>query len=239
RRWCPGLMAAIALGVAGCTQATRRPQAGVVDGNVRPAAFHPPDAAPPVEPMAVVVDPPQPELAGTQPLEILIQPPLPEDRSVQAAFHNVQSLTHRIPQVMTLDDPFVSNTIFPIPSVAPQYSLMGYNPYNMTLAQQFPWCGTLRLRGAVAEGDVQIALAELAAAQLDTVAAVKRAYYSLYASERSEEILSENRKILEDFRTIARERLASGGAQQDVLRSEVLLSELDRELANNRQGIVM
>ena len=114
---------------------------------------------------------------------------------------------------------------------------MGYNPYNLTLAQQFPWFGTLRLRGEVAERDVQVALAELAAAQLDTVAAVKRAYYDLYASQKTEEILTENRKILEDFRAIARERLATGGTQQDVLRAEVLISELDRELANNQQGI--
>ena len=80
---------------------------------------------------------------------------------------------------------------------------MGYNPYNLTLAQQFPWFGTLRLRGEAAERDVQVALAELAAAQLDTVAAVKRAYYNLYAGLKTEEILSENRKILEDFRAIA------------------------------------
>jgi hypothetical protein len=63
---------------------------------------------------------------------------------------------------------------------------------------------------------------------------VKRAYYSLYAGLRTEEILSENRKILEDFRAIARERLATRGTQQDVLKSEVLISELDRELANNQ-----
>ena len=114
---------------------------------------------------------------------------------------------------------------------------MGYNPYNLTLAQQFPWFGTLRLRGEVAASDVQVALAELAAAQLDTVAAVKRAYYNLYAGLRAEEILAENRKILEDFRGIARERLSTGGTRQDVLRSEVLISELDRELANTRQVI--
>ena len=76
---------------------------------------------------------------------------------------------------------------------------MGYNPYNLTLAQQFPWFGTLRLRGETAERNVQVALAELAAAQLDTVAVVKRAYYNLYAALKTEEILGENRKILEDF----------------------------------------
>jgi len=189
--------------------------------------------------MAAALDPapPPPDLTGPQPVDFFIRRALAENRTVQAAYHNVQSLRHRIPQVTALDDPVASNTVFPIPSVAPQYSLMGYNPYNLTLAQQFPWFGTLRLRGEVAARDVQVALAELAAAQLDAVASVKRAYYSLYASQRAEEILTENRKILEDFRTIARERLAAGGTQQDVLKSEVLISELDRELANNQQGV--
>jgi cobalt-zinc-cadmium efflux system outer membrane protein len=107
------------------------------------------------------------------------------------------------------------------------------------LAQQFPWFGTLRLRGEAADRDVQVALAELAAAQLDTVATVKRAYYNLYAALKTEEILAENRKILEDFRAIARDRLKNGGTQQDVIKAEVLISELDRELANNQQGIAI
>src|SRR5262249_21439277 len=187
---------------------------------------------PDINPMAV-----RSELGGPQPMHIYIHRALAENRTVQAAYHNVQSLKYRIPQVTALDDPVASNTVFPIPSVAPQYFLMGYNPYNLTLAQQFPWFGTLRLRGEVAERDVQVALAELAAAQLDTVAAVKRAYYNLFANLRTEEILVENRRILEDFRAIARERLAAGGTQQDVLRSEVLISELDREMANTKSGI--
>ena len=102
-----------------------------------------------------------------------------------------------------LEDPVASNTVFPIPSVAPQYSLMGYNPYNLTLAQQFPWFGTLRLRGEAAEKDVQVALAELAAAQLDTIAAVKRAYYDLYSGLKTAEILAENREDPRRFPAIA------------------------------------
>ena len=33
--------------------------------------------------------------------------------------------------------------------------------------------------------------------------------------------------------------MKTGGTQQDVIRSEVLLTELEREMANNRQGIAM
>lgn len=70
---------------------------------------------------------------------------------VRAAHFNVMALRHRIPQVTALDDPIASNSIFPIPSVAPQYSLMGYMPYSGLLAQQFPWFGTLRIRGEAAD----------------------------------------------------------------------------------------
>ena len=178
-----------------------------------------------------------PKPDNTNALDDLIRRALTENRTVQAAFHNLQSLKHRIPQVTTLDDPVASNAIFPIPSVGPQYSLMGYNPYNLTIAQQFPWFGTLKLRGEAAEHDVRVACAELAAAQWDTVAAVKRAYYNLYAGVRSEAILTQTREILEDFQTIAKERLVNGGSRQDLLRAEILVSELDRELAVNRQAV--
>jgi outer membrane protein TolC len=136
-----------------------------------------PNAPEPGPPKAAALGPGSvpPDLSGPQTVDAYIRRALLENRTVQAAFHNVQSLKHRIPQVTALDDPVASNTVFPIPSVGPQYSIMGYNPYNLTLAQQFPWFGTLRLRGEVAEKDVHVALAELAAAQIAAVAAVKRA----------------------------------------------------------------
>ncbi len=233
------LAAALLAEIAGCGQLEHRYPGG-------PPAEHPryvasPSARAPtlIEPTALPSDPAlvPPPLEGPQPVEVFIRRALAENRTVQAAYHIVQSLKYRLPQVTALDDPVASNVVFPIPSVAPQYFLMGYNPYNLTLAQQFPWFGTLRLRGEAAERDVQVALEELAAAQLDSVAAVKRAYYNLFASLKADEILAENRKVLEDFRAIARERLRTGGTQQDVLRAELLIAELDRERANNQQGV--
>src|SRR5262249_51345151 len=187
---------------------------------------------PDINPMAV-----RSELGGPQPMHIYIHRALAENRTVQAAYHNVQSLKYRIPQVTALEDPVAANTIFPIPSVAPQYSLMGYNPYNLTLAQQFPWLGTRRLRGEVAGRDVRIALAELAAAQLHAVAAVRRASFDLHAAEKTAAILAENRDLLGHFHEIARARLAAGGSQEDVIQAETLISELERTSAGNRQEI--
>ncbi|APW63556.1 TolC family protein [Paludisphaera borealis] len=177
-------------------------------------------------------------LSGPRSPDELIRWALAENPMVRAARFNVVALQHRVPQVTALDDPVVSNSIFPIPSVAPQYSLMGYMPYSALLAQQFPWFGTLRLRGEAADHDVKIALFELAAAQLDVVASVKRAYHDLHFSEHALALLGENRKLAEDFLQIARVRYRLATASQsDVLRAEVAVSDIDREMETTRQAV--
>ena len=230
------IAASLALAWPGCAPApaTVRRSAPATEPPVRLAARHEPveAAAAPVGP----ADAPAP--SGPQPVDVYIRHALAENRAVRAAYFNVQALKNRVPQVTSLDDPFVSNSIFPIPSVAPQYYLMGYMPYETLLAQQFPWFGTLRLRGEAAEQDVKVALFELAAAQLDAVADVKRAYLDLNLAERVDAILKENRALAEEFLEIARERYRTATASQaDVLRSEVALTDIDRETETNRLGL--
>ncbi|MBX6312215.1 MAG: TolC family protein [Isosphaeraceae bacterium] len=240
RRIAVAPMATLLFGAIGCAGPAHLPEYDEVAHNLHLAAHRPPGSIHPDEPAAAALDPAPtpPELLGPQPVDVYIRRALCENRTVQAARYNVLALRARIPQVTALDDPVVSNTIYPIPAVAPQYSLMGYNPYNLLLAQQFPWFGTLRLRGQAAEQDVKVALFELAAAQLDTVANVKRAYYDLYFSERAERILLDNRKLAEDFLAITKSRFETAGAGlQDLLSAEVALNDLDRELVRVRQGL--
>lgn len=249
RRW-PLLVPAtlLLLGVLGCVNLrqdaaprTSPPPEAKRDPSVSPATYEAMEKVAPTQTpsaasseAALVV----PDLVGPQPLDVLVRRALEENRTVRAAQFNVLALKHRIPQVTALDDPIVSNTIFPIPSVAPQYVLMGYMPYAALLAQQFPWCGTLRLRGQAAEDDVKIALYELAAAQLDVVANVKRAYFDLHFNEHAEALLKENRALAEDFLKVARDRYRGSTATQvDVLRAEVAISDINRELENTSQAV--
>jgi outer membrane protein TolC len=225
---------------AGCTQAPIHPEYAGLQQNVHLAAHRPAESIGPDDPAAAALDPiPAPaELTGSRPVDVYIRRALAENRRVQAARYNVLAMRSRIPQVTALDDPMVSNTIYPIPSVAPQYSLMGYNPYNLMIAQQFPWCGTLRLRGEAAEKDVEVALAELAAAQLDAVAEVKRAYFDLYYSEQAERILAENRKVAAEFVLVTQDRYThESTSQQDVLRARVNVDDIDQQLVRARQGL--
>jgi outer membrane protein TolC len=242
------LTAGFLLGVLGCVNLRREPAATTSpaqeakrDPGVSPAKYQAIDKAAATQtPIAASSEaaPVVADLGGPQPLDVLIRHALEENRTVRAAQFNVLALEHRIPQVTALDDPIVSNTIFPIPSVAPQYELMGYMPYAALLAQQFPWCGTLKLRGQAALDDVKIALFELAAAQLDVVANVKRAYYDLHFNEHAEKLLKENRALAEDFLKVARERYRGATATQvDVLRAEVAISDINRELENTGQAV--
>jgi outer membrane protein TolC len=213
------------------------------DTSVRRAGIENPDAGTRIlgtEPAATLPDAPStpPGTPGTAlSLDACIRQGLESNPTIRAARFNVQALRYRIPQVTALDDPLLSNTIYPIPSAAPQYSLMGYMPYGALLAQQFPWSGTLRLRGEAAEHDVRIALQELAATELDVVAGVKRAYHDLRFNERALELLRQNRGLAVDFLGIARSRyrLATAG-QADVLRAEVVVSDVDREIENTRRA---
>jgi len=211
------------------------------DSSVTPAVYQGLGALPPTQthlPAAGETAAMIAEFAGPQHLDVLIRRALEENRTVRAAQFNVLALKHRIPQVTALDDPVVSNTIFPIPSAAPQYFLMGYMPYSVLLAQQFPWCGTLKLRGKAAEDDVQIALFEVAAAQLDVVANVKRAYHDLHFNERADALLRRNRALAENFLKIARERYRLATVTQvDILRADVAVADIDRELENTSQAV--
>ncbi|MBY0394996.1 MAG: TolC family protein, partial [Thermoleophilia bacterium] len=171
-------------------------------------------------------------------LDDLIRRALAENRGVRAARLNVEALRHRIPQVTSLDDPMVSNTIFPIPSVAPQYSIMGYMPYDVMIGQQFPWFGTLRLRGMVADREAAAAVAALAEAELSVVAEVKAAYHDLDFAQKAGAILEENRRLATVFVDAARERFRTGAvSQSDVLRAEGVVADLDRERIANDGAI--
>jgi outer membrane protein TolC len=207
--------------------------------NLRAAEVRPPSSIAPDDPLAVALDPPPtpPELLGPRPVDDFIRRSLAENRRVQAARYNVLAFRSRVPRVSSLDDPTVSNTIYPIPSVAPQYSLMGYNPYNLMIAQQFPWFGTLGLRGLEAEQEVKVAVAELGSAELEAVAEVKRAYCDLWFNERAGAILAESRKSALSILESTRERYrTSASSQQDVIRAEVVVDQVDRELIRVRQG---
>lgn len=240
RRWPQSSITLFILATTGCVQSGVHKEYAEVQQNVHIAAQCPPSSIRPEDPMAVALDPtPVPVgISGEQPVDVYIRHALSENRGVQAARFNLLALKQRIPQETSLDDPMVQNTIWPFPSNGPQYSLMGYMPYELMISQQFPWFGTLKLRGQSAEQEVKAAFYELLAAQLEVVSRVKRAYYNVYFSQRAEVILADNKKLAEDFVVLAQERFKAGTTTlQDVLRAQNVVTDVESELVTTRQEL--
>ena len=238
RRWPVGWGVAWLLGSCGCSQVPPRPEYREIARELPTPGPRPRVSDPTGGPMTAALDPEPtpPGLEGSRPVDDYIRFALARNRGVQAARFNVLAMRDRIPQALALSDPMVQNTFYPSPSNGLQ-TASGYVPYGLLIQQQFPWFGTLQLRGQVADREVRIAIQELAAAELTVVERVKNSYYELAYNGRAEAILLDNRGLAEDFVAIARRRYESGGTtQQDVLRAEVAVDEIDNELVRVAQG---
>src|SRR5579883_2460068 len=95
RRWPLCASALVWLGTAGCAQLDPRSRHAEIVQTAH-TALNPPSTSIPMDgPMTAPIDP-VPDFAGPQPVDVFIRRALAENRTVQAAYHNVQSLKHRI-----------------------------------------------------------------------------------------------------------------------------------------------
>jgi cobalt-zinc-cadmium efflux system outer membrane protein len=179
--------------------------------------------------------PVEPALEGAHPIDFYVGEALARNPEIRAGERRVAALEAVIPQVTSLPDPTLSNTVWPSSSNSFQ-TAAGRQANSLTLAQQFPWFGKLRLRGAVAEAETRIALTRVAEIQLKVIEAVKTAYYELYFNDQAIRITEESEKFLNDYIRAAEARYTVGQAsQQDVLLAQVELRRLEDLLVQYRK----
>ena len=81
-----------------------------------------------------------------------------------------------------------------------------------------------------------MAMEQLEQTRLRVIGDVKRAYFQLYALDNTISITEENLVLLRDLIEVTRGQLVAGrGQQEDVLRSQVELSNLESKLVELRQ----
>ncbi|MCA9152440.1 MAG: TolC family protein [Planctomycetales bacterium] len=173
-----------------------------------------------------------PTIQGPQPVEAYIQVAIQQNPELQAARLRVQAAFSQIPVEASLQDPNLTVTTQPahVQTAAGQQELM------IGATQKVPWFGKLDVRAEVARAQVDIARAQLAAAELDVITEVKRAYYELYFLQQAITVTTTEQELLADIRDVANTRYRIGGAsQQDVLRAEVEVSTLQNDLISLRQ----
>lgn len=223
-----GLLAASLL--VGCRAAreVRDPEYYQLEADIAQAWMDP-------APVEAAIDPVAPELAGPHPVEDYIWHGLAQNPRIHAARLRVESLAQRVPQAASLQDPTLGVTVQP----EPVQTAAGEQDVILAVGQKVPWFGKLATQADVAEQAVEVARAELAAAELEVIEQIKRAYYQLYFVQQAIRITEQDKQQLQLIETIV-DRMYSVErkvTQQDVLRIQLELSRLETELVELRQQL--
>ncbi len=220
-----------ALALAGCTtydttqrdveiaiQNWRRPVAPVA-ATSQPA---PAGAAAPARGPATPPGPPA-EIAPLRPVDRYIHEALARNPGIQAATADARAKLHRIPQVSSLPDPVLRAVARP----EPIQTAAGDTYFTLAVSQMFPLLAKLERAGDIAAAETRVALEQLQARRVQLIADVERAYWQIYRLDRYLEITRENRRVLEDLRSVVETQYQVGKVpQQDLLRVQTELGKL-------------
>ena len=176
------------------------------------------------------VSPPSPPALSA--LREYIVRALQENPEINAARDVARAKAERIPQVTALPDPMLKTKTLP----EPVRTAEGDNFFILGVSQKLPVPEKLDLAGRVALEETRMALEQLQETRLRVIAGVKRAYFQLYVLDKSVEITGDNQDLLRGLIDVARAQVAAGRrSQDDVLRAQVELSNLEAELIGLRQ----
>lgn len=157
---------------------------------------------------------------------------LEQNPDIKAAEETARARAARVPQVTALPDPMLRTRTFP----EPVRTAEGDNYFTLGVEQRFPVPEKLDRAGRIALQEARMAIEALQRRRLDVIADVKRAYFRIYIIDRTIEIDLANQDLLRGLIDAARAQVASGRRRQDdVLRAQVELSNLESQLVELRQ----
>jgi outer membrane protein TolC len=188
-------------------------------------------AAPAVD----AVNPVLSRLEGPHSVEEYIRFALNQNPDIHAARKQMEALAYQVPVAASLEDPMLGMTFYP----EQVQTAAGQQEFAVTANQKFPWQGKLDARAQLVEAQTNMARAQLAVVELATIAKVKRSYYELYFMQQAIAVTEADQKLLGEIRDVANARYKSGKAsQQDLLRAELEISNVESELIRLRQRLV-
>jgi len=173
----------------------------------------------------------QSDLQQTLSLEDLVREALEKNPEAQSALHTVKGLERRVPQVKTLPDPVVGVGWAGNPAPFSTMSGDASSYRGVTVSEQFPYPGKLKLQGAIAGKEADAAQADYEAVRRRVTVEAKAAFYDYFYFDKAIQTTTKNKDLLEKLSKIAEARYRVGKAmQQDVLRSQVEVSLLLEKL---------
>jgi len=180
------------------------------------------------------------DLATTQPttlqapetLRDFIVLALQNNPDIKRAEQVVRAKAQRVAQVTALPDPMLMTKTLP----EPVRTAEGDNFFILSIRQKLPVPEKLDRAGRIAVEETRAAMARWEEIRLRVIGDVKRAYFRLYIIDKTISILRENQDLLKTLIDVARGQVASGRrSQEDVLRAQVELSNLEARIIDLRQ----
>jgi len=156
---------------------------------------------------------------------------------IQAARHGWQSAKQIPTQVATLPDPQVVLQQVNVGSPRPfaGYTNSDFSYIGLGLSQDLPYPGKLRLRGEIAQKDVDATQQKYESVRRAVMAEVKMDYFQLGYLAKRQKILDEDAQLLQQVEQAAESRYRNGmGNQQDVLQAQLERTKLLREVSMNQ-----
>ena len=166
----------------------------------------------------------------------LLQAALARNPGIKGATERYKAQQARAPQARSLPDPTVSAGW--MGNITP-FSVQSGDPSSyrgLTVAENVPYPGKLKLQGQIADRDAQAAWWDYEQTRRQVISDVKVAYYDYYYFTKAIEITEKDKDLLQKLVSIAEALYKVGkGMQQDVFKAQVEVSRVDQRLILLRQ----
>ena len=146
---------------------------------------------------------------------------------LQAAFEQWKAAVEEVPQARALPDPRFTYGYF----IEEVETRVGPQRQRVSLAQMFPWFGTIAARTDAAAAAAQAAHMRYEARKLSLFYEVKDAFYEYVYLASALDIAKENLALLQHFEEVARAKYIAAMAQHpDIIRAQVAVAKLEDKL---------
>lgn len=164
-------------------------------------------------------------------LEALLKEAAERNPDIEAARRELDAARKRISPAGALDDPMLELGVTDFPTQSLSFRAEDMTTKMIGLSQRLPYPGKRGLRRELAEKEAQAAENSLRELMNRVSREVKLAYFDLSLVDESVRLVEKNRRILEQFLSIAEARYRVGqGNQADVLKAQTQLSRMIDEL---------
>lgn len=161
-------------------------------------------------------------------LTVLVNHALVSNPEIRANEARWKMFTSKVVQAGALDDPML---------MLRMQSFLLREPFNsrrdpmsqkvVGISQQLPFWGKRALKEELALREAESYQWQLEERKLELARMVKETWYQLYLTDREQEVVAKNIRIMDDFILLAETRYATGqGSQQDVFKAQVERSRM-------------